>query len=169
MEAALARFLTDRFGAAEADRIESRWCLTFDLVAGERCDLLVIPDRHEEYADLLGLLSDAVIVPGDEGAALSRWLAYSCMGEGHLWEDLGLPERPELTRLMADCFPQLREANNQDMRWKKFFYKQLCEREEINACRAPSCAVCTDQAQCFGSEDGQPLNGLAAISVRTVG
>ncbi|WP_235839875.1 nitrogen fixation protein NifQ [Derxia lacustris] len=149
MEAALARLLADRFGTAEADRIEARWCQTFDLVPGERGELMSIPDRHEEYADLLELLLDAVVLPGEGGAALARWLAYSCMGEGHLWEDLGLPERPELTRLMADCFPRLRAANSQDMRWKKFFYKQLCDRAEVSVCRAPSCSVCSEYSVCF--------------------
>jgi nitrogen fixation protein NifQ len=39
------------------------------------------------------------------------------------------------------------------MKWKKFFYKQLCEREGVNACKAPSCAACDDYSKCFGSED----------------
>ena len=43
--------------------------------------------------------------------------------------------------------------NDRDMKWKKFLYKQLCDRAEINACRAPSCSVCSDYARCFGPED----------------
>ena len=40
-----------------------------------------------------------------------------------------------------------------DMKWKKFFYKQLCQTEGIHTCRAPSCEVCADYQACFGPED----------------
>ncbi|WP_211238028.1 nitrogen fixation protein NifQ [Derxia gummosa] len=165
MEVALARFLCDRFGEAEAGRIEARWCATFGQVAGERCELMAVPDRHEEYADLLGLLLEDLVVAGEEGLALARWIAWSCMGEGHLWEDLGLPERPQLTRMMADCFPALRARNSQDMRWKKFFYKQLCDRAEVSVCRAPSCSVCSEYSVCFVT----PILPSAAMLDRLAG
>jgi nitrogen fixation protein NifQ len=46
------------------------------------------------------------------------------------------------------------------MKWKKFFYRQLCEREGIPVCNAPNCAVCADMALCFGPESGEPLAAL---------
>ncbi|GBE11207.1 nifQ [bacterium BMS3Abin12] len=54
---------------------------------------------------------------------------------------------------MATNFPELAARNDRNMKWKKFLYKQLCEREGIHACRAPSCQVCIDYAQCFGPEE----------------
>ncbi len=39
------------------------------------------------------------------------------------------------------------------MKWKKFIYKQLCITEGIYTCRAPSCEVCADYADCFGPEE----------------
>jgi nitrogen fixation protein NifQ len=39
------------------------------------------------------------------------------------------------------------------MKWKKFFYKQLCLREGLTLCKAPSCDVCSDYALCFGAEE----------------
>ena len=54
---------------------------------------------------------------------------------------------------MVRHFSALALRNNQDMKWKKFLYKQLCEQEGINACRAPSCEVCTDYLKCFGPEE----------------
>ena len=48
--------------------------------------------------------------------------------------------------------PALVARNHADMKWKKFLCKQLCEREELFICKAPSCAVCCDQAHCFGPE-----------------
>jgi nitrogen fixation protein NifQ len=53
---------------------------------------------------------------------------------------------------MNRWFPALAARNDRDMKWKKFLYKQLCEREEIFICRSPSCAVCSDQRLCFGPE-----------------
>jgi nitrogen fixation protein NifQ len=41
------------------------------------------------------------------------------------------------------------------MKWKKFFYKQLCDRAEVKMCPAPSCQVCNDYQNCFGSEEDE--------------
>ncbi|MES9842985.1 MAG: nitrogen fixation protein NifQ, partial [Candidatus Thiodiazotropha endolucinida] len=75
-----------------------------------------------------------------------------CLGSDHLWQDLGLWERSDLSRLMLENFRPLAIRNTQDMKWKKFLYKQLCETEGIYTCRAPSCEVCADYAACFGPE-----------------
>ncbi|EIJ43907.1 NifQ [Beggiatoa alba B18LD] len=80
-------------------------------------------------------------------------LIAGCMGNDHLWQDLGLWSRKDLTALINNNFPKLAAKNNRDMKWKKFFYKQLCLQEEIYVCRAPSCEVCADYQNCFGSEE----------------
>lgn len=86
-----------------------------------------------------------------------RWMsvivATGCMANDHLWEDMGLWSRRDLSELMARNFPALAARNDRDMKWKKFLYKQLCEQEGVYLCRAPSCAVCCDYALCFGPED----------------
>jgi nitrogen fixation protein NifQ len=84
------------------------------------------------------------------------WMAHivtaGCMGSDHLWQDLGLWSRKDLTRLMLENFKPLALRNSKDMKWKKFLYKQLCEAEGIYTCRAPSCEVCVDYRECFGPE-----------------
>jgi len=80
-------------------------------------------------------------------------LCSACMGSNHLWEDLGLFNRAELSALMVRNFPTLAARNDRDMKWKKFLYKQLCIAEGIYICRAPSCEECTEYAVCFGPED----------------
>ncbi len=110
-----------------------------------------IDERHEEYAELLELLLEHVGRIDSHSISIARWIALSCCGKDHLWEDLGLPERPALGALMARCFPALHAKNVHNLRWKKFFYKQLCERAEVQACRAPSCAECAEYASCFES------------------
>ena len=109
--------------------------------------------RADEYEDVLALLLEY----RNDGSAETTWLAgavaAACMGDNHLWQDLGLANRQELSDLLQTHFPLLYAKNTGNMKWKKFFYKQLCERAEIRACRAPSCAVCADYKACFGPED----------------
>jgi nitrogen fixation protein NifQ len=80
-------------------------------------------------------------------------LVAGCLGDDHLWQDLGLWSRSQLTALLHYNFPELAARNTQDMKWKKFLYKQLCEEEGLYVCRAPSCQVCVDYSKCYGSEE----------------
>jgi len=112
--------------------------------------------RDDEVDDVRTLLLDWA----DPGAGtageirqLAETVAVACLGDNHLWQDLQLPSRAALSALMAHWFPALKARNSGDMKWKKFLYKQLCERAEIQVCKAPSCAVCADQPLCFGPED----------------
>ncbi|ESS73532.1 protein NifQ [Methyloglobulus morosus KoM1] len=112
------------------------------------------PTSHgDEFDDVLALLLEHRGNTGTE----TTWLAYAvtacCMGDDHLWQDMGLNNRQELSGLMQQHFSTLYEKNTGNMRWKKFFYKQLCERAGAYVCRSPSCAVCVDYQNCFGSEE----------------
>lgn len=115
--------------------------------------------RDDEYEDLLALLLDHG--SGPEARPLATAVAKGCLGDNHLWQDLGLPHRQALSDLLQEHFPRLFARNTGNMRWKKFFYLQLCEQAEIRACRAPSCGVCAHLAECFGNEDGPALGALA--------
>jgi len=106
-----------------------------------------------EWEDLVRFLT-AFADPEVAGSAdMAQVLAAGCAGADHLWQDLGLPSRTELSQLIALNFPKLAEANNRDMKWKKFLYRELCQLEGIYVCRSPSCEVCHDYAVCFGPED----------------
>jgi nitrogen fixation protein NifQ len=111
------------------------------------------PLRADEYDDLLQLLLDYRSDGSDETTWLASAVAAACLGGNHLWQDLGLDNRQELSDLLKTRFSALYARNTGNMKWKKFFYKQLCERAEVNACRAPSCRVCDDYAKCFGAEE----------------
>ena len=110
----------------------------------------------DEFDDLLNLLLDHRIAPNEINDWLSCCIASAAMHENHLWQDMGLPSRPLLTRLLAENFPTLAAANVGDMKWKKFFYRQLCQRAGVLICKSPRCADCTDFALCFGPETGMP-------------
>jgi len=109
-------------------------------------------ERGIEWDDLLGLLMQ--YRAGDDSSEdwLALIVATACMGGDHLWQDLGLWSRADLTQLMRRNFPGLTALNTRDMKWKKFLYKQLCDRAGVYVCRSPSCEVCVDYAKCFGPE-----------------
>ncbi|MBI5920751.1 MAG: nitrogen fixation protein NifQ [Betaproteobacteria bacterium] len=109
--------------------------------------------RTDEFDDLVELLSNHAIDQSAEVQLLGRIIAHACLGENHLWQDLGLPERQALNHLMRDFFPTLHALNTGNMRWKKFFYRQLCEKEQVLICKSPSCGDCCDYAACFGPEE----------------
>lgn len=106
-----------------------------------------------EFPDLLQLLLDHCTNSDEHHRRVAHLVATACMSGDHLWQDLGLPDRKALSTLLFGHFPTLAAKNTGDMKWKKFFYKQLCDREGINACKAPSCAACGDYSKCFGPED----------------
>jgi nitrogen fixation protein NifQ len=95
------------------------------------------------------------------GLIEEEWLAHivarRSLGSNHLWQDLGLTSRADLSGLMRRHFGGLAELNSRDMKWKKFLYRELCQREGVLICKSPNCEVCTDFALCFGAEDGPAL------------
>ena len=52
-------------------------------------------------------------------------LAAGCLGDDHLWQDLGLTNREDLSEMIKRHFPGLYFKNTGNMKWKKFFYKSL--------------------------------------------
>ncbi|HEV6966025.1 nitrogen fixation protein NifQ [Roseateles sp.] len=111
--------------------------------------------RDDEVDDLLALLrghADPAAGTTAEIDAVALAVALASLGDNHLWQDLGLGSRSELSALMRHWFPALVERNVGDMKWKKFLYRQLCVQAEILICKSPSCAVCADQPLCFGPE-----------------
>lgn len=111
--------------------------------------------RNDEIDDLMGLLLDHADRAAGPKAELYRvaWLiACASLGDGHLWQDLGLPSRDALTMLMRRWFPGLVSLNTGNMRWKKFLYRQLCLKEDILICKSPTCGDCSEHVVCFGQE-----------------
>jgi nitrogen fixation protein NifQ len=110
-------------------------------------------ERAPERDDVLGLLLEHRAHRNMSELWMAEIVTVACMANDHLWQDLGLWSRDYLSCLMTQNFPSLAAKNVHDMKWKKFLYKQLCEQEGINACRAPSCEYCTDYLKCFGPEE----------------
>jgi nitrogen fixation protein NifQ len=109
--------------------------------------------RALERDDVLALLLEHRAYKHMSEEWMAEIVTFACMGNDHLWQDLGLRSRDYLSRLMTENFPSLAAKNVHDMKWKKFLYKQLCEKDGINMCRAPTCEYCADYLTCFGPED----------------
>ena len=109
-------------------------------------------ERNEELDDVYKLLIANRTGITESEIWMARMVASACQGQDHLWQDMGLWSRSQLSELLMRNFPRLAAKNINNMKWKKFFYKQLCATEGIYTCRSPSCEVCIDYAKCFGPE-----------------
>lgn len=88
---------------------------------------------------------------------LSAMIARRCTRPNHLWQDLGLRNRGELSQLMRRHFGLLAVRNNQDMKWKKYLYRTICRADGFSLCTAPVCSDCDDFDNCFGAEEGEAV------------
>ena len=110
------------------------------------------PDAIEE-PDYRALLLEGR-AKGDE---MEDWLAHmvarrSLLPE-HLWISLGLRNRKELSDMLHRHFPAVAARNVQGMRWKKFFYREMCQAEGVHICKSPVCDICPDFNECYGTEE----------------
>ncbi len=117
--------------------------------SGSRLDF----SRMLEKEDLVNLLIRYCRPDTLEMDWMIAIIVAGCLGSDHLWQDLGLWSRSQLSAMLHYNFPELAAKNDRDMKWKKFLYKQLCEAEGLYLCRAPSCNVCIDYSKCYGSEE----------------
>lgn len=121
-------------------------------------DDLIGPDADPgqdaiEESDYRRLLLDGR-AKGDE---IEEWLAFivarRSMTPEHLWRSLGLRNRNELSQLLHRHFPALVARNVRNMRWKKFFYREMCQTEGVYVCKSPVCDDCASYDECFRLED----------------
>lgn len=127
-------------------------------------DLLAEPEAaafDDEEEQLRQLLAAHQASAAPEALWFTAMITRRSMSGDHLWQDLGLLDRGELNRLMWERFPTLAARNVANMKWKKFFYRMLCELEGFTLCTAPSCRECCDFDNCFGAETGE--SALARI------
>lgn len=121
----------------------------------------VPPDARLELGSdelcLRDLLSRSASEHSPFELTLAKIVARRCQRPNHLWQDLGLRNRRELSWLMERHFGLLAQRNVHDMKWKKFLYRVICRDEAYSICTAPSCSECSDFENCFGEEGGESL------------
>ncbi len=125
-------------------------CAVLDRAVGDRP--VVLDVEEQSVRDILSMYCS-------RGDALEQRLiamiARRCQAPHHLWQDLGLRDRGELSALMRRHFAPLAEKNRGDMKWKKFLYRMVCGAEGFTLCTSPVCSECDDFQVCFGAEDGE--------------
>jgi len=126
-----------------AHDVAAAWCVTTGWA------------EDDETAMVRDLLLANRSTAGDVGRWLAAMVARRSMEPNHLWEDLGLRDRSELTRLLERHFAPLATRNTKNMRWKRFFYRMMCEDDGFVMCTTPVCSQCRDFALCFGEESGE--------------
>ncbi len=90
----------------------------------------------------------------------ARWLAHAVAAAGfgsrHLWQDLGLSGRSEVSRLLRLCFPALAAGNTADLKWKRYLFQTLGEQLDRPNLRPPGCAECDSYTECFSPRFSAP-------------
>lgn len=135
--------------------LDERWHLAANSALRQRSNTITeltklrIAERNA-IVDLLFHASN-MSVPNAVQAAIV--VATACLSPSHLWKTLGLENREQLRTWLSHNFPTLVAENTNGMRWKRFFYLQLCKTEGDYVCRAPSCDACTSFRDCFSGDE----------------
>ncbi|MBI0330226.1 nitrogen fixation protein NifQ [Burkholderia plantarii] len=121
----------------------------------------VPPAAHAAFVAALRerLMGDAnPAVDADDARCLATIIAHACLRPDHLWRDLGLSGRDAASAMLARYFPALVARNTANLRWKKFFARDLALARGDEPAPAPGCPGCEDYLRCFPG-DGFPGDG----------
>ncbi|MYN44820.1 hydrogenase [Pseudoduganella sp. FT93W] len=107
-----------------------------------------------EQRQLVQLLLAQRTVPVVERHA--HWTAHvvaaAAQGSRHLWEDMGLGGREEVSTLLQYFFAPFCERNVAHLKWKRFMFDQLALMHPDVRVRKPDCTLCKQQLACFPTE-----------------
>jgi len=107
-------------------------------------------DPQPGFTLLMRVLLDAYRAPEpDTTPWVSSILAHACLRPDHLWRDLGLSGREDVTALLARHYPGLVCRNVNNLRWKKFLAYSAREHAGLAPAAAPGCGGCEDEGFCY--------------------
>jgi nitrogen fixation protein NifQ len=109
-------------------------------------------NEHIVFVDSLHalLLTHAsATVQVDDAHCVATIIAHACLRPDHLWRDLGLSGRDEVTWMLTRYFPTLVALNVANLRWKKFLAAQRALSLGLQPGPAPGCPGCEDYGYCF--------------------
>ena len=151
-----------RSGLAPAELQELADCLFPGALGGHESVLSVLREQFPAYLKhgledpqpgftlLMRVLLDAYRAPGpDTTQWVTSILAHACLRPDHLWRDLGLSGREDVTALLARHYPGLVARNIHNLRWKKFLAYSAREHAGMPVAAAPGCEGCEDHAVCY--------------------
>lgn len=112
---------------------------------------------HAEFTRLLRALLDAWSSPDlDTTAWVTGVLARACLRPDHLWRDLGLSGREDVTALLTRHYPGLVARNVRNLRWKQFLAYSAREHAGQPPSEAPGCPACEDYGVCYRPAPAEP-------------
>jgi nitrogen fixation protein NifQ len=88
-------------------------------------------------------------VDGEDVRCLASIVAHACLRPDHLWRDLGLSGRDDVTAMLERYFPELVARNVEGLRWKKLLARELALATGAVPGPAPGCPGCEDFGFCF--------------------
>jgi nitrogen fixation protein NifQ len=108
--------------------------------------------EHVEFVETLRALLltySSTAVDANDARCLASIIAHACLRPDHLWRDLGLAGRDEVTWMLTRYFPALVVLNVDNLRWKKFLAQQRALSLGLQPGPAPGCPGCEDYGYCF--------------------
>jgi nitrogen fixation protein NifQ len=109
----------------------------------------------ETHATFVASMRDLLIglaapdVDAADARCLATILAHACLRPDHLWRDLGLAGRDDVTQMLTRFFPEVVARNREGLRWKKLLARELARSTGAEPGPAPGCPGCEDFGFCF--------------------
>lgn len=113
------------------------------------------PVRHD-FADGMQSMLRSEVDPArdiEDAACVVAIVAAACLRPDHLWRDLGLSGRDDVTQLLTRYFPALVARNDAGLRWKKFLALEYARYWGLVAAPSPGCPGCEDFDHCYAPGD----------------
>ena len=106
-----------------------------------------------QFVDLVDLLLHQRSGDSIENERLARAIAAASFGSRHLWQDLGMSGRNDVSALLQEFFPAFYAGNVHNYKWKKFLFAELGQRQGAPNLRPPKCSGCDQFHTCFPEAD----------------
>jgi nitrogen fixation protein NifQ len=106
--------------------------------------------QHPFFAELRGLLIwNDITKHAEDARCLASIIAAASLRPDHLWRDLGLSGRDDVTAMLERHYPQLIARNVENLRWKKFLAQEVAHAKGEAPTCAPGCPGCEDFGFCY--------------------
>jgi nitrogen fixation protein NifQ len=106
--------------------------------------------QHPFFDELRGLLIwNDITKHAEDARCLASIIAAASLRPDHLWRDLGLSGRDDVTAMLERHYPQLIARNVENLRWKKFLAQEVAHAKGEAPTCAPGCPGCEDFGFCY--------------------